>query len=73
MPHPKSKKPIDPIIRKLRERRIAKGLSQYELARRLGYTDGLVCLWETGRYRPRRQALVDWCTGLGVEPPRDGT
>ena len=34
------------------------GLSQAKVARELGITDAAVCLWETGKTRPRASLLV---------------
>src|SRR4051812_37161205 len=49
------------------------GLSQYELARRVGVTLNLVSFWELGRFRPSRRSRRRLLAVLGVEylPPGD--
>lgn len=40
------------IVLRIREKRVQQGLSQTELALRLGVTQGAVMKWETGRCFP---------------------
>lgn len=43
----------------LKERRKAAGLTQQEVANVLGIDQSSVCLWETGRYKPRKKRLAE--------------
>lgn len=50
----------------LRERRLELGLTQGELAKRIGYGDRYISLWERGVYSPRLCSLECWLEGLGM-------
>lgn len=52
-------------IRKYRE---ARGLSQKQLAARLGVSNSRVSNWEQGVNRPDADILADICTALEVSP-----
>lgn len=52
-------------IRKYREER---GISQKELARRLGVSNSRVSNWEQGINRPDANILADICRALSVSP-----
>ena len=52
-------------VRKLRE---VKGLSQEQLAHRIGVTHAAVSQWENGRSFPRMGMVVKLADILGVEP-----
>lgn len=55
---------LDPLILALKARREALGLSQKELAFRMGYAQNTIWYWETGRSDPTRRKLRDWCEAL---------
>lgn len=44
---------------RIREKRMEKGMSQMELAERLGVTQGAVMKWETGRCLPALDRAVE--------------
>lgn len=48
------------------ERRKAKGLTQSQLAEKLGITDKAISKWETGRSMPDLSLFVPLCTLLGI-------
>ena len=48
--------------------RIKAGLTQFELARRLGLKERVICFWETGRSEPHIEQAVDIARVLDVEP-----
>ena len=48
------------------ERRRAQGLTQAELAERLGITDRAVSKWETGRSLPDSSIMLDLCRLLSI-------
>ena len=52
---------------RLRELREKRGLTQAELAKRLGVGRTTVTLWERGDNRPRIDMLVDLAKILGVK------
>jgi len=47
--------------------RIKAGLTQLELAKRLGVKERVVCFWETGRSEPHIEQAVDIARVLGAE------
>jgi len=52
----------------LHEAREKSGLTQYELAKRLGYTSGqFVSNWERGKSRPPRHILKQLSQAVGVK------
>jgi transcriptional regulator with XRE-family HTH domain len=51
---------------KLRGLRIAKGLSQSDLAKKIGVTQGAVGFWESGERVPAFDAVHALCKALGV-------
>ena len=56
------------IVEKLREKRKQLGLSQKELASRLGISNSRVSNWEQGINRPDADMLADICRVLEVSP-----
>lgn len=52
-------------IKKYRERI---GLSQRQLADKLGFDASTVAYWETGRGAPNADTIVELCTLFGVKP-----
>src|SRR5215468_7305702 len=62
-PDAHSDRAIGPL---LREWRTARGLSQFELAMRAGFSSRHVSFIETGRTQPSRQALLDLAEALDV-------
>ena len=47
--------------------RIAKGLTQRQLAAKTGLSDGHICHMETGRYEGRFRSIVKICNALGID------
>ena len=56
------------ICANIRQRRLALGLEQKELAARLGVHKNTVSSWETGRTRPDVTLLPALCRALGLSP-----
>ena len=54
--------------RKLKEVRVAAGLSRVALAKMLGVPQSAVSQWETGIHLPSVTDLPDLATALGVDP-----
>ena len=52
----------------LKFHRIKVGLTQLELAKRLGVKERVICFWETGRSEPHIEQAVDIARILEVEP-----
>lgn len=52
-------------IRKYRE---IKGLSQTQLAKKIGVSSGRLSNWEQGMYRPNADILVNICKALDISP-----
>jgi transcriptional regulator with XRE-family HTH domain len=57
--------PIAPLIALLAAARQAQGITQRDLADRIGVTDDLVSRWESGVRQPRLDNLVAWVAALG--------
>ena len=51
---------------RLRERRLACGLTMAQLAERIGVSQPAISQWESGRDRPGRESLQKLATALGV-------
>ncbi len=51
----------------LRQRRIERGITLSELARRLNTSKSTLSAWEKGLAEPRSRGLVRWASALGVE------
>jgi transcriptional regulator with XRE-family HTH domain len=62
--------PLDAIGHRLREERIRAGISQRELARRLGLSASLISQLESGQSRPSVGTLYSIVTELGVSLDR---
>ena len=52
----------------LKLQRIKAGLTQFELAKRLGVKERVICFWETGRSEPHIEQAVDIARILETEP-----
>lgn len=52
----------------LKLHRIKAGLTQFELAERLGVKERVICFWETGRSEPHIEQAVDIARILETEP-----
>ena len=52
----------------LKFRRIKVGLTQFELAKRLGVKERVISFWETGRSEPHIEQAVDIARILETEP-----
>lgn len=42
-------------------------MTQFELASRMGYSLATLSYWESGRYNPKLQGLIDWANTLGLD------
>jgi transcriptional regulator with XRE-family HTH domain len=62
--------PLDGISERLREERVKAGISQRELARRLGLSASLISQLESGQSRPSVGTLYSIVTELGVSLDR---
>ncbi len=59
---------VNPIVAHLRERRLALGITQVELARRINRCPQDLCNWENARLGdPSLRSLDTWCAGLGLK------
>lgn len=58
----------DPVAVRIREARLARGLSQAELAERVRVSQPTVAHWEQGAHAPRQMAMVRLADALGVTP-----
>ncbi len=58
------------LMQALREFRIERGMSQAELARRVGCTESHVSLVETGKRSPSVATLIRFGEALRIEPGR---
>ena len=56
-----------PLARELREVRLAAGLTQGEVAGRVGVTTGSLCGYECGQREPSLGVLTRWAVALGLE------
>lgn len=61
-------KPIlHPLCAQLRQKRIERGYSQYDLSFALGYSTNTVIAWENGYRIPTIASLIDWAGYLGFK------
>ncbi len=58
---------FDDLIAQLKRRRYELGISQLQLDRYIGTTDGHVAKWESGNRRPTGYLLFCWAQALGLE------
>lgn len=56
----------DELLHALRVARVAQKLNQKQMAEKLGITTQTLCRWETGTNFPTLDALVEWCSLLGL-------
>lgn len=56
------------ISHNLKIYRIKAGLTQFELAKKLGLKERVITFWETGRSEPHIEQAVDVARILGAEP-----
>ena len=54
------------IGRFISEKRKAQGMTQAQLAEKLGITDRAVSKWETGRSMPDVSLMMELCSQLGI-------
>ena len=66
--HPSDAPALPPVCANIRQRRLALGMEQKELAARLGVHKNTVSSWETGRTRPDVTQLPALCKALGLSP-----
>lgn len=59
---------MDEVGELIRKARLSKGLSQVQLAERVGYKDSYIAKIETGRNRGSYQALMKIATALNMPP-----
>lgn len=57
-------------IKRLKAARLKLGLTQAELADKLGVSQSTVCSIERGRHHPSCPLLIDWCDILGLAQPK---
>lgn len=57
---------LDPLVYELRKRRYDRGVSQSELARRMGYSLKALQSAEAGVTHPSYPMLFDWAQALGL-------
>ena len=62
-----SRRPVHPVIDQLRSMRVAKGLSQADLAEKLGYAKNTVNRSEGGVKAPDFRFIVDYADYLGYD------
>ena len=55
------------LVGELRQRRKELGLSQPDVAARIGVSDYMVAKWENGQRNPSPQSVWWWCEALGCE------
>ena len=61
------------VAERLREARLAAGLTQAQLAQRIGVADGTrVAAWEHGRSTPHPATWAAVCSLLGIAPEEAG-
>lgn len=58
----------DPVALRIREARLARGLSQAELAERVRVSQPTIAHWEQGAHAPRHLAMARLAEALGVTP-----
>lgn len=68
VPKPQLRPAYEPLPRLLRELRDAAGLTQRELAGRLGLPQNSVYRMEHGIRRCDALELIAWCRGCGADP-----
>ena len=66
--HPSDAPALPIVCAGIRQRRLALGMEQKELAARLGVHKNTVSSWETGRTRPDVTQLPALCEALGLSP-----
>lgn len=54
------------LVGQLRDARQTKGISQFEMAERVGVSTRIFCRWETGHALPTAFSLMSWATALGL-------
>ena len=58
------------MVNKLKILRVTKGMSQQDLAKAIGVTQGAVCQWESRRCFPNAVALMRLSKLFGVSPEK---
>lgn len=59
-------KPVHPIVRQLRERRIRLGITQKHVGAMCGVTQSCVTDWEAGRKHPGIHKLQAWANSVNM-------
>ncbi|MFA5315801.1 MAG: helix-turn-helix transcriptional regulator [Dehalococcoidales bacterium] len=59
-----------PVRNKIKEYRKSAGMTQLDLAYKLGFREKTICYWETGRSEPHVEQAVDIARILGVAPEK---
>lgn len=67
MPRKPRPKELPRVVTRLTRMRQWSGLTQKELAEKLGYSYFAVHGWENGTIHPSYQSLVDWCGYFDLE------
>lgn len=61
-----NKRPVHPLMKRLREIRLAAGMTRPQLSEKTGYHVGMIHCWELGKTMPRLAHFTDLCEALGV-------
>lgn len=69
MIHERYIKPVDvhPVVRRLAESRIAWGMSQRDIAKRIGCDQPKLANYELGKLLPSMKTLMRWADVMGFE------
>ena len=59
---------LEAIGARIREKRLAKGITQRDFAKAVGVTQCMIWMWETGRNLPQVRHLLIICRALEVSP-----
>ena len=56
-----------PLIRALRDARLASATNQISLTQTIGVSANIISHWESGRHEPRLSLLIAWANALGFD------
>ena len=59
-------KPLHPVVRALKQRRLDLGLTQREVAERIGVKQPCVSAWESGDRHPGLATIQKWANALDM-------
>lgn len=62
-----TKSSANPIIKRLWELREKEGITRAQLAKKVGYHEGMIARWESGKTMPTLLRVMDWCEALVAE------